>query len=151
WGRKPGNPDGNARTGGARRPRMPDPSELRELVERARRGELLRVTLGEDRWAIVERIQAVMTLIEGHAEHTMDAVGAEAIPSLPRLRAAMNRRRESRGLPWRVLERLLGLELKLRQYRIGRRFCDAVVEERGPDALAQAWSGPEALPTTAEL
>ena len=50
-----------------------------------------------------------MSLIEGHAEHTMDVIGAELLPSLPRLRAAMNRRREQRRLPWRVLERLLGL------------------------------------------
>jgi uncharacterized protein (DUF2342 family) len=63
----------------------------------------------------------------------------------------MNRRREDRGLPWRVLERLLGLELKLRQYEVGRRFCDAVVGDGGPPALARAWSGPDALPSTAEL
>jgi uncharacterized protein (DUF2342 family) len=63
----------------------------------------------------------------------------------------MNRRRESRGLPWRVLERLLGLELKLRQYEVGRQFCDAVVERGGPQALARAWQGPESLPTMAEL
>jgi uncharacterized protein (DUF2342 family) len=125
--------------------------ELREMVERARRGELLRLTLGEDRWALVERMQAAMSLIEGHAEHTMDVVGAEVLPSLPRLRAAMNHRRESRGLPWRVLERLLGLELKLHQYEQGRRFCDAVVDAGGPQALALAWSGPDALPSTAEL
>ena len=130
---------------------LPDPAELREMVERARRGELLRLTLGEDRWALVERMQAAMSLIEGHAEHTMDAIGAEVLPSLPRLRAAMNHRRENRGLPWRVLERLLGLELKMRQYETGRRFCDAVVDAGGPQALALAWSGPEALPTPAEL
>jgi coenzyme F420 biosynthesis associated uncharacterized protein len=127
---------------------MPD---LREMVERARRGELLRLTLGEDRWALVQRMQAAMSLVEGHAEHVMDAVGAEVLPSLPRLRAAMNHRRENRGLPWRVLERLLGLELKLKQYETGRRFCDAVVEASGPQALALAWSGPEALPSQAEL
>jgi len=137
--------------GKSRFPKLPDPGELREMVERARRGELLRLTLGEDRWRLVERMQAAMSLIEGHAEHTMDAVGAEVLPSLPRLRAAMNSRRETRGLPWRVLERLLGLELKLRQYQVGRRFCDAVVSEGGPSALARAWSGPEALPTTVEL
>ena len=92
-----------------------------------------------------------MSLIEGHAEHTMDAVGAEVLPSLPRLRAALNRRRETRGLPWRVLERLLGLELKLKQYEVGKRFCDAVVQAEGPQALARVWSGPELLPSTAEL
>jgi len=132
-------------------PKLPDQAQLREMVERARRGELLRLTLGEDRWALVERMQAAMSLIEGHAEHVMDAVGAEVLPSLPRLRAAMNHRRENRGLPWRVLERLLGLELKMKQYEMGRRFCDAVVDAGGSQALALAWSGPEALPTTAEL
>jgi coenzyme F420 biosynthesis associated uncharacterized protein len=136
---------------GKRLPRLPDPADLRDMVARARRGELLRLTLGEDRWLLVERMQSAMSLIEGHAEHTMDAVGAEVLPSLPRLRAAMNRRRGNRGLPWRVLERLLGLELKLRQYETGRRFCDAVVAHGGPPALARAWSGPEALPSAEEL
>ncbi len=136
---------------GGRWLKLPDPAELRDMLERARRGELLRLTLGEDRWQLVERLQAVMSLIEGHAEHTMDAIGAEVLPSLPRLRAAMNRRREARPLPWRVLERLLGLELKLRQYEVGRRFCDAVVADSGPQMLAHVWSGPDALPSTTEL
>ena len=125
--------------------------ELRTLIDRARRGELLRLGLGDERWRIVERMQATMSLIEGHAEHTMDAVGAELLPSLPRLRAAMTRRRESQGLPWRVLERLLGLELKLRQYEVGRGFCDAVVHAGGPEALAVAWRSPAELPSTQEL
>src|SRR5262249_47972376 len=30
--------------------KIPDPAELRQLVERARQGELLRLTLGEERW-----------------------------------------------------------------------------------------------------
>jgi uncharacterized protein (DUF2342 family) len=137
--------------GSGRWPKLPDPGELRELAERARRGELLRLTLGEDRWQLVERIQAVMSLIEGHAEHTMDAIGAEVLPSLPRLRAALDRRREVRSFPWRVLERFLGLEMKLRQYEVGRRFCDAVVSDGGPEMLARVWSGPEALPSAAEL
>lgn len=125
--------------------------DMGKLIERARRGELLRLGLGDERWKIVERLQATMSLIEGHAEHTMDAVGAEVLPSLPKLRAAMTRRRESRGLPWRVLERLLGLELKMRQYQVGRRFCDEVVEEGGPQALKIAWHSPQELPSPAEL
>jgi coenzyme F420 biosynthesis associated uncharacterized protein len=132
-------------------PKLPDVSELREIVERARSGQLLRVTLGEDRWRLVERMQAAMSLIEGHAEHTMDAVGAEVLPSLPRLRAAMTRRRSQRGLPWRVLEKLLGLELKMRQYEEGKRFCDSVVAEGGPELLARVWRSSETLPSAEEL
>jgi coenzyme F420 biosynthesis associated uncharacterized protein len=131
--------------------KLPNSHDLRELAERLRRGEILRITLGEERWKLVERMQAAMSLIEGHAEHVMDAVGAEVLPSLPKLRAAMNNRRENRGLPWRVLDRLMGLELKLRQYDVGRGFCDAVVEAGGPQALAAVWESPETLPTTAEL
>jgi coenzyme F420 biosynthesis associated uncharacterized protein len=131
--------------------RLPTTGDVRALAERLRHGELVRLTLGEQRWRLVERLQATMSLIEGHAEHVMDAVGAEVLPSLPRLRAAMTRRRETRGLPWRVLERLLGLELKLRQYEEGRRFCDAVVLAGGSSALARAWRSAEDLPTAAEL
>jgi coenzyme F420 biosynthesis associated uncharacterized protein len=132
--------------------RLPSAEDARALAERLRHGELMRLTVGEQRWQLVERLQATMSLIEGHAEHVMDAVGAEVLPSLPRLRAAMtSRRRENRGLPWRVLERLLGLELKLRQYEEGRRFCDAVVLEGGSAALARAWRSAEDLPTAGEL
>ena len=131
--------------------RVPNAGDVRALAERLRHGELVRLTLGEERWQLVERLQATMSLVEGHAEHVMDAVGADVLPSLPRLRAAMNRRRHTRGLPWRVLERLLGLELKLRQYEEGRRFCDAIVLARGAPALTRAWRSPEDLPTTAEL
>ncbi len=134
--------------------RLPGGGEVRALAERLRHGELVRLTLGEERWQLVERLQVTMSLIEGHAEHVMDAVGAEVLPSLPRLRAAMTRRRVTRGLPWRLLERLLGLELKLRQYEEGRRFCDAVVlagGDEGPRLLARAWRSVEDLPTAAEL
>ncbi len=134
--------------------RLPSAGDARAFAERLRHGELVRLTLGEQRWQLVERLQATMSLVEGHAEHVMDAVGAEVLPSLPRMRAAMTRRREHRGLPWRVLERLLGLELKMRQYDEGRRFCDAVVlagGEGGPQILARAWRSVEDLPTAAEL
>jgi coenzyme F420 biosynthesis associated uncharacterized protein len=142
--------DGLSGLGGLSRSAF-DTSELRSIVERARQGQFLRLTLGEDRWQLVERMQAAMSLIEGHAEHTMDVIGADVLPSLPQLRAAMNRRRTQRGLPWRVLERLLGLELKMRQYEVGRRFCDEVVRLGGPQTLALAWSEPAALPSTQEL
>jgi coenzyme F420 biosynthesis associated uncharacterized protein len=131
--------------------RIPDAADLRTLAQRLRGGELLRLGLGEDRWALVERMQATMSLVEGHAEHVMDAVGAEELPTLERMRTAMTRRRRERGWPWRILERLLGLEMKMRQYEIGRSFCDEVVAQAGPRALTVAWSSAEMLPSTSEL
>jgi uncharacterized protein (DUF2342 family) len=51
----------------------------------------------------------------------------------------------------RFLERMLGLEMKLRQYETGKRFCDAVVAVAGVEALNRAWASPEALPSWPEL
>jgi coenzyme F420 biosynthesis associated uncharacterized protein len=133
------------------RGRMPSRADVLELIARVRHGETLRWTVGEDRWQLIERIQAAMSVIEGHAEHAMDAIGAELLPSLPRLRAAMTRRRSSRPLYWRVIERLLGLELKLRQYEVGRQFCDEIVAADGTGALARLWENADALPSLAEL
>jgi putative hydrolase len=90
-------------------------------------------------------------VIEGHAEHVMDAVAPDLLPSLPRLRAALNRRRQSQSGLSRLLAKLLGLELKLRQYERGKYFCDAIVRARGAGALHHVFSGPEALPSLQEL
>ena len=51
----------------------------------------------------------------------------------------------------KLLERLLGLDLKLRQYEVGKRFCDAVVRDWGIESLNRAWAAPELLPALAEL
>jgi uncharacterized protein (DUF2342 family) len=81
----------------------------------------------------------------------MDAAGGPMLRSLPELRARLDRRRAERPTAWRLLERLLGLDLKMRQYEIGRRFVDGVVERGGIAALNRAWTAPERLPTLAEL
>jgi putative hydrolase len=92
-----------------------------------------------------------MAVIEGHAEHVMDAVAPDLLPSLPKLRAALDRRRKSQSGLSRLVAKLLGLEMKLRQYEQGKFFCDAIVDKGGTAALAHLWSAPEALPTMAEL
>jgi putative hydrolase len=92
-----------------------------------------------------------MALIEGHAEHVMDAVGEPVLPHLPALREAMDRRRADRTPLVRILERLIGLDLKLAQYETGKAFCDAVVADGGIDRLNVAWSDAALLPSPEEL
>ena len=92
-----------------------------------------------------------MAVIEGHAEHVMDAVAPDLLPSLPKLRAALDRRRKSQSTLSRLLAKLLGLELKMRQYEQGKYFCDEVVRAAGTAALGHVFSAPEALPTLAEI
>jgi coenzyme F420 biosynthesis associated uncharacterized protein len=124
---------------------------VRALAQRVREGGLAMLVAGPERMAILDRVQATMAVVEGHAEHVMDAVGADALSSLDELRAALDRRRGEKPVGVRLLERLIGLELKLRQYELGKAFCDAVVERGGVAALQRVWDGPEQLPTLAEL
>ena len=131
--------------------RLPTGADLRALVDAVREGDLLSLVADEEQRALLDRAQAAMAVVEGYAEHVMDAVGAGLLPSLPQLRAGLERRRATRSAASRWLARLLGLELKLRQYRLGKSFCDAVVAAGGMDALNAVWARPEALPTLAEL
>ncbi len=116
-----------------------------------RAGDVFSLVASERERATLDRMQATMAVLEGYAEHVMDAVGAPLLPSLPKLRAALDARRRSQSAPARLLQRLLGLEMKLRQYEQGKRFCDAVVREGGIEALNRVWQSPESLPTLTEL
>ncbi len=127
---------------------IPDPAEL---AERFRDGGLAALVQNDEQRDVMERMQAAMAVVEGHAEHVMDALAPELVPQHEGLRAAMDERRQSRSAPERVLLRLLGMEMKLRQYKIGKEFCDAVVADGGIASLNRVWAGPEALPTLAEL
>jgi coenzyme F420 biosynthesis associated uncharacterized protein len=131
--------------------RIPRRQDLQGLWDALRDGGLVTAVAGPERRAVLDRVQATMALVEGHAEHVMDAAGGPMLRDLPALRSALNRRRRERPPVMRLLERLLGLDLKLRQYEVGRRFCDAVVVREGVVALNRAWQSPELLPTLAEL
>ena len=82
--------------------------------------------------ALLDRLQATMSVIEGHAEHVMDAVRRRS-RSGPRRSCAggSTQRRARRGGLGELIARLLGMDLKLRQYELGKAFCDRVVADGG--------------------
>ena len=99
----------------------------------------------------VERLTAVMSLLEGHADVTMDAVGRRDIPSVRTLRSRLEARRgATKGPADLLLRRLLGLDAKLAQYRNGAAFVRGV-RDSGDGALDAVWSGPSALPLPGEI
>src|SRR5215210_62555 len=129
-------------------PALPD---LSRLVEAFRHGGLVALVQTRQQRELMERMNAAMAVVEGYSEYVMDALGERLLSSYEGLREAMSRRRQSRSAPERILQRLLGLDLKLRQYEQGRSFCDAVVAREGMTGLNRVWSSPEALPSAAEL
>jgi putative hydrolase len=96
------------------------------------------------------RIQAFMGAAEGYGDHVMHALGARMLSTYARIDEAMRRYRETeRTDP--VLERLLGIEVKREQYRLGRAFCDTVVEQTDEATLSRMWDSADSLPSLPEL
>lgn len=97
------------------------------------------------------RLQAFMTLVEGYATFVMDAVGARVLKDHPRLKEVMDRRKREASPGDVLLERLLGLELKRKQYEEGVKFCRYVAGVRDVASLNHAWDNTESLPTPEEI
>jgi coenzyme F420 biosynthesis associated uncharacterized protein len=131
--------------------RLPSRATVERVGRAALKADLLGMVASEPERAVMDRAQAVMAVIEGHAEHVMDAVAPELLPSLPELRRALDGRRRVQSPFGRLVSRLLGLEMKLKQYERGKIFCDEIVRVSGTNALRHLFSAPEALPTLVEI
>lgn len=114
-------------------------------------GSLVEVLSSPEQRELLERVTAVMSLLEGHADVVMDGVGPSVIPSVAEIRRKFTQRRGGTGSLDRLVRRLLGLEAKMAQYRDGAVFVRQVVETVGMDGFNAVWEGPEHLPTKAEI
>ncbi len=128
---------------------LDDPEELERLM--ADPAGMASLLTGPHREEALTPVRAFMALMEGYADYVMDRLAAELIPEAPRLREAINRRRAEPSQGEKLLQQLVGLELKRMQYQLGSAFCREVRERWGEDGLAKVWAGPDYLPTMAEL
>ena len=112
---------------------------------------LVELLQGPEQRAVLDRLLALTTLLEGHADHVMDAAGPAVVPSVATIRSRFTARRRGGGLIDRLLRALLGVEAKVRQYAVGSAFTRHVVDAVGMDGFNQVWTSPETLPTRAEL
>lgn len=123
----------------------------RELVRSVAAGDFVSLLWPESQRRGVGRLLAAMTVVEGYAEHVMDAVGRRLGPGYGELRGKLEADRERRRPLDAVVSKLLGLDLKLAQYRRGKAFADEVAASVGIRGLNRVWSGPDALPSRQEL
>ncbi|WP_420124486.1 zinc-dependent metalloprotease [Nakamurella sp.] len=139
----------------------PDPARMLQRAAAAIKGE----TTGEpgrpswiegiqspEQRAVFDRVMALMSLLEGHADHVMDAVGPAVVPSVTSIRASFTeRRRKGAGPIDRLIRALLGMEMKLAQYVNGGAFVREAVATVGMAGFNAVWQSPDTLPTRAEI
>ncbi|MTE12291.1 zinc-dependent metalloprotease [Nocardia aurantiaca] len=113
---------------------------------------LLRATQAAPQREALDRLLMLGTLLEGHADHVMDAVGPAVVPSVAQIRAAFDQRRKRPANPiQRLLRALLGMDAKVAQYVRGKAFVDEVVETVGMEHFNTVWTDAETLPRTDEI
>jgi len=113
---------------------------------------LLRALQSEPQQRALDQLLVLGTLLEGHADHVMDAVGPAVVPSVVTIRQRFDERRRRKQPPLqRVMRALLGIDAKMSQYTRGKAFVDHVVGRVGMERFNAIWSGPETLPLPTEI
>ncbi len=113
---------------------------------------LLRAVQSEPQRAALDQLLVLGTLLEGHADHVMDAVGPVVVPSVATIRDRFDERRNRKQPPLqRLLRALLGIDAKLSQYTRGKAFVDHVVDRVGMARFNTVWTSPDTLPRPIEI
>ncbi|MHB1891792.1 MAG: zinc-dependent metalloprotease [Acidimicrobiales bacterium] len=141
---------------------VPDPARMgevfRRLADSLGKGVnplgdmgLLGVMLSPEQLGAVEQVQALMSVLEGHGDVTMDRAGHDALPEARWFSQVLRDRRRHPPIGARIVQQLSGIGAKMRQYEQGERFVRAVEAAGGPELFAKVWQGAEWLPTLDEL
>lgn len=139
----------------------PDPQRvvraLRHVIDEVRAGRnplvdggLVNVFASDEERELLREIQAFMALLEGHGNYVMDRLGAEHVDGQAHMSRVLRERRQGRGVGGQI-QKVIGIELKLRQYAVGEQFLSEVERVAGPRALDTLWEGPGQLPDLDEL
>ncbi len=114
-------------------------------------GGWMQVLLNPEQRALFDRMQALMSVVEGYSNFTMNAIGAQLLPNFAQIEQKLNDRRLNRPLFEVLFNRITGMDLKLAQYQQGEAFVKAVVAARDRDFANRVWARADNLPTIQEI
>lgn len=138
----------------------PEPGRMQRIAEEmrsaARAGRplvdeagLMGVLATPEQRALLYRVQALMTVLEGHGHVVMDRIGARRLVTQDRMSRVLKLRRKDPRTA--AFFRLTGLEMKMKQYEMGERFILDVERTAGFSALDAVWESPDHLPSLDEI
>jgi coenzyme F420 biosynthesis associated uncharacterized protein len=138
-----------------------DPKQLMQSLKRA----VEEVRSGDTEWRgwgwifllmspeqrdMFKRMQAVMSLLEGHGNFVMDSVARKRIKGVDTFKRRLHERRHRPGFE-KAFQKAIGFDTKVRQYDMGERFVALAVERVGMGGFNRVWERPSNLPTLEEI
>jgi coenzyme F420 biosynthesis associated uncharacterized protein len=118
---------------------------------RGKPASLVEAIQSPEQKVVFDRLTALMSLLEGHADVVMDEVGPQVVPSVGLIRERFTARRASPKAGEAFMRRAIGMDAKLRQYSEGAAFVRAIIDARGMTGFNAIWASPKMLPTRAEI
>lgn len=113
---------------------------------------IMRAVQSDEQRRALDQLLVLGTLLEGHADHVMDAVGPAVVPSVATIRGRFDARRRRKQPPLqRIIRALLGFDAKMNQYTRGKKFVDEVVSTVGMKRFNTIWTDAETLPLPTEI
>jgi len=103
-----------------------------------------------DQREMVRRMQAMMSLLEGHSTFVMNHVAGDRVPEAPAFHRTLTERRTRRGME-KVFQKAIGFDAKTAQYGMGERFVAEVVDRVGMEGFNRVWERADNLPSMAEI
>jgi coenzyme F420 biosynthesis associated uncharacterized protein len=138
----------------------PEPGRMNRIIDEVTRRRfagtpvidergLLGLFASSEQHVVIDKVQALMSLLEGHGHVVMDRLGREHLRTQERMSNVLKARRKDKRTA--AFFRLTGLEMKMNQYRMGERFIEIVEREAGWETVGYAFRGAGSLPTLEEI
>ena len=114
-----------------------------EAIQEALEGGLFDLPTTPEQKAALERLELALALVEGWVDDVVTQATEARLPSAPRLREMVRRRRATGGPAEQTFATLVGLELRPRRLREASAFWSAVRDARGVDGRDGVWAHPD--------
>jgi coenzyme F420 biosynthesis associated uncharacterized protein len=131
-------------------------NQLRRAAEEVRAGADWRgmggvfLLLSPEQRELFAKMQALMSLLEGHASFVMNEVARDHVKDVDRMRRALSSRRRA-GNVERSFQRAIGFDRKIAQYDAGERFVRSIVDRAGMSTFNRVWAAADNLPKPGEI
>jgi coenzyme F420 biosynthesis associated uncharacterized protein len=130
--------------------------QLKRAADEARAGADWRgmggvfLLLSPEQRELFKRMQAMMSLLEGHASYVMNEVARDHVQDVDRMRRALSARRRSSSVE-RTFQKAIGFDQKIQQYDAGERFVRTIVDRAGMSTFNLIWRSAADLPSHDEI
>jgi len=128
-----------------------DVKNITEAINKLRGEDFLFSLVTPVQREILHKVQALMTILEGYSNFIMDKIGIRMISNFQVLKSRFENRRKISNPVEKIFRKIIGIELKLKQYEMGQKFVNYIYNRIKMRGLNQLYNNEKNLPSYDEI